>query len=132
MHDVELRPHEMAAATLGQGADQLGLADADRRAAVGPRLRDEVQAGDDGAGGGLRHDRAVTGAERWVAPLVQVAGPGGELAVGLVAVLRAQDVADECRHRLGIGGGARAEHEAVCQLSLHGTTPPGSGVDQRG
>ena len=99
--------HEMAAAILGTRADQLRLADGDGHAAVRPRLRHQVQARDDAAAG-VGHDGAVAGAKGGVAALVEVAGPRAHVVVGLVAVLRAQDVADERGHRLGVGRGARA------------------------
>jgi hypothetical protein len=82
-----------------------------------------VQARDDGPAG-VDHERAVAGAERRVAPLVEIARPGGEVTVGLVAVLRAQDVAGEVGHRLGVRAGARTEHEALSEVTDHGV-PPG-------
>src|SRR6185312_7655153 len=78
MDDLELRPDEAAAAARGRGADELGLSHGDRHATVGPRLPDEVQAGDDGPAARVDDHRGVGGAERGMPSLEEITGPGGE------------------------------------------------------
>jgi hypothetical protein len=120
VHDVELGAHQAAAAVLGAGADELRLADADRHAAVRPRLRHQVQARRDGAGARVDDDGGVAGTERWVTALVEVARPRRQVAVRLVTVLHAQDVAHERGQRVGVGRGGRPEDEAVAEVTDHG------------
>src|SRR5207244_12963134 len=107
VHDVELGAHETPATVRWPRADELRLPDADRHAAVRPRLRDQVQARGDGAGPRVGHEGGVARPERRMASLLEVARPRSEVAVRLVAVLDAQGVADERCQRVAVGRGGR-------------------------
>jgi hypothetical protein len=52
----------------------------------------------------------------------EIARPGGQVLVRLVAILGAQDVADEPGERFLVAGGGVTKHEAVTELADHGVS----------
>ena len=73
--DVELGPHQATITIVGHGADQLGAADAEGEALVGPGLGDEAGAGGDGTHPCVFYDKKVVRPEGGMGALEEVADP---------------------------------------------------------
>ena len=78
-----------------------------------------MQARDDGARAAVDDHRGVLGLERGMPAADQVARPGGEVLVRLVAILRSQRVTDERGQRLFVIVGGAAEHQAIAKVPDH-------------
>jgi len=124
---LELGAHETGTAILRRRADQLRLPDPEGDAAIGPRLRQQVQARHDGAGGPVDDHGGVAGAKLGMPATDEIARPGGQGMARLVAVLGAQDVADERGEGLRIVGGRVAQRQAVAEVAEHRVSSPGAG-----
>ena len=102
---IELGAHQPAPAVGGVGADNLGLAELEGDALIGPDLRDVANGGDDLPGCGVLHDGEIAGPESGVSAAHQVEHPGVEAHVGLRLAYLEEGVCVEIGQPFAVLGG---------------------------
>src|SRR5262249_5353588 len=122
VEDLELAAHEPAPATVRPRAHELGLANAQGRAAVVPALGDEEHGGDDGSRGLILHDQAIPRLEARVASAEEVARPDGDRLPRDGGVLAAELVGIERSQGVNVAGGGAAEDQPVPEVLEHDAT----------